>query len=1067
MRPSLPCVFWILPVFCVLVATPSLATCPPDPPPPDCGIDDQFPGGRWDLSQITGSYTLSGDEVFWPFLDDDELWDDYSVDGSLSVQMDGGPSENYLDVECDGTVTGQGKERITGTLSKTADIWYYDEEFCINDPADMEWTVTIERTYSISGNVAGAGQLDLDLSVDEATIDMNGSLAASFDCIFISGSGNLSSFDLSGDTEQVRLSGTVDETAWTWDPTVTPRGAKTWVDDVLHRLALNQTHQYMDNTLSLAPSLDGAAGGQPAKQEHNHYFIQDAVTVTANLSAMAEPKTPVVTSLELEEPSQYLQDVAVDTTVMADIDWRGQSPGQVEFTYGGTTETVAGADTVTWTFDAGESGTTIEAKAIAGSEESEPYTINTPKVTVPGWAGSPGDWSGSGGVRYEGNLNWPVSLETTQTLETIDLFSGLWGISGGASSEFMAVANSSGGAGAGDMSTEADIQFAGNSASFRMEGPNSTTLACDELTTTGSATAQVDGPTWQKTLNPVTLVPGIEASACALNGMLCSAVRSVGVKASASVTLTGSATYTGEGGEIRWDGGSLGGSITGQISAGATLPPPIASVAGVNVYGSATGCIEFQVSPSFELSTLGGELEAGASAHFMGLSAEASETWPFGAGCGGGEAGPLSNGPLSNGPISTGPTSTLWVPADGQLAMAATSENGDLLGIAVWSELPAGQSRPSGDIHYRFYRGGTWGEIRGLTADGDSDVAPTVGFDANGDAVVVYARSTAPLPSTVVDLPAFGNGYELHWARISAATEAPLAQGILTANGLHDFGPRLRRDASDGLHLFWQRADGVDIAGTSAAPASIHVSTWDAAAGSWGPEETVADALEDTFGWSAAAFDGGTMLVGLVVDTDGDFATAEDRELFEVSRQGGTWAGPRQVTVDAVADDSVQAGYDGTGAPVLLWRRGMDVLELRGDLLAAPVTAFTTADPTTDAGVGVEFAHGAMATGEAAGDLVLWPEASTLLLTQRGGDGGPGWATPELWLPTGGAQSVHGVRVEGNELWVAYAVRPFEGDGVTLSPWLEPRFHRGPRAERIFADDFESGNTTAWTKEVQ
>ncbi|MEM8930210.1 MAG: hypothetical protein AAGE94_03500, partial [Acidobacteriota bacterium] len=801
------------------IAIPSAATCPPDPPPPTCDIDSQFPGGRWDISQITGSYTLSGSEVYWPFLDDEELSDDYTTNGTLDVQRMGGESENYLEVECDGTVTGQGRERLTGTISKTANIWYYNSDTCINQPSDMSWTVTIERTYSITGNVSGSGQLDLELSVDQATFDLDGSLAASFDCIFIRGSGTVSSFDVSGDTESVRFSGAPPTDGGSWQPTVTPNGSKTWVDDVLHRLKLSMEHEYQDDTLTLSPSLTGGSGGQPARQEYLEYLIQDAVTVSENLQATAEPKTPVITSMELQEPSRYLSDVDVDTEVRVSIDWRSASPGQVEFTYGSTTETVAGADEVTWTFDAGESGTTIEAKAIAGSEESEPYTINTPKVSLPSWAGSSSDWSGSSGVQYDGMLDWPVSLETTQTLNTIELFTGLWGISGGASSDFQAQANSNGSPGSGEMTTEADIQFAGNSASFRMEGPNTTTLECDQLTTTGSATAQVDGPTWQKTLNPITVVPGIEAGACGLSGLLCGVVRSVGVKASASVTLDGTATYTGEAGDIEWDGGSLGGSITGEISAGATLPPPIASAAGVRVWGSATGCLEFQVAPSLELTTVGGELEAGASATFMGLSTEATETWPFGSGC------------SRRAATRTGAESG-WVPGDGQLAMAVDLIDGELFGAAVWSELPDGQARPSGDIHYRIVRGGTWGPIRSLTADAASDVAPTVAIDADGDLLIVHQRSTASLPTSVADLPTFANSYELHWARVSSTSELPTATGVLTDDALHDVGPRWRRGASGDLHLFWQRVDGVELAGTASAPASIHVASWQADDGS-------------------------------------------------------------------------------------------------------------------------------------------------------------------------------------------------------------------------------------------
>ena len=616
----------------LLVPSSDAASCPADPPPPDCDNGGQFPGGRWDLSQISGSYSFSGSERFYPFLDDPEVYDDYETEGELTVSMLGGSEQNYVDVGCDGTVTGQGREQIAGTITKSPNLAFYDPEFCINEPAEMSWTVTIERTYSITGSVSGSGQLDLDYSIDQATIDFSGSLAASFDCVFIQGSDTFN-LDISGDTEQVQLSGAIDASSTSWSPTFTPRGARTWVDDIAHRIRLDQMHQFQDDTLTLSPSLAGAGGSQPPRQEYNKAFMQNAVTVTDSINATAEPKTPIITSMSLDEPSQYLQDVEAMTRVTAEIDWRGQAPGQVEFTYGSTTETVSGGDSVTWDFDAGESGTTIMAEAVQGSERSEPYTINTPKVTLPGWAGTSSDWSGSSGVQYEATLDWPVSLETTRTLDTISLFTGLWGINGSASSTFNATANSNGSPGSGDMTTSADFQFADKSASLVMSGSNTTTLACDDLTTTGSATATLPVTIWKKTINPVTLVPGVQAAACSLSGFLCGVINSVGIKASADATISGTPTYTGEGAEIQWDGGSLGGSLSGRIGAGASLPPPIASVASINFSGGATGCLEFQVSPDLELQTVGGQLEASASVSFLGMSSSAEETWPFGDGC--------------------------------------------------------------------------------------------------------------------------------------------------------------------------------------------------------------------------------------------------------------------------------------------------------------------------------------------------------------------------------------------------------------------------------------------------
>jgi len=1020
--------------------------CPPDPPPPECDNDGQFLGGRWDLSQISGSYTVSGDEKFWPYLDDVDVFDDYHVDGTLNVSMDGGSSDNYLEVECDGTVSGQLKQRFTGSIDKTADVWYYDPKYCINSPYDMNWTVTVERTVSVSGTVSGYGQLDLDLTVDTATLDVNGSMAASFDCIFIDGSINVMGFDISGDTENVRMSGGYDPDNGSFAPDITPLSGSPWIDDILHRVKLNGDHSYQPGTITVSPSLDAAAGSQPARQEFNDYLLQTAVTISGSVNAQAEPKTPEVTSLELQEPQQYLTDVPVTTDVVAEIDWHGQPPGTVEFTYGGTTETVAGGDSVTWSFDAGEQGTTIEAVAVSGSERSEPYTINVYKVPVPGWAGSASDWSGSSGVSYEATLDWPVSLEATRTLSTISLFTGLWGISGSASSEFNANANSNGSPGSGDLTTEAEFKLAGNGASFSMDGSNQTTLACDELTTTGEATAQLSGGEWQKTLSPFTLVPGLQPIACGLSSLLCGAVNSIGIKGTAEATLDGTATFTGEGGQIEWDGGSLGGTISGKISVGASIPPPLSSVAGAEIWGGATGCMEFSVAPSFDLTTIGGSLDVGASAWFMGASSTTTHEWPFGDAC------------AKQGGVHSEGSSPGWVPADGQLTMAATRSGGVLTGIAVWTETPAGQVRPSGDIRYRTQIDGIWGPITQLTADTHSDVAPTVDFDADGRAVIVYQKSVEPLPTGQADLPAFANGYELHWAVIDPSSAAQISSGRLTTNTLTDFGPRLRRAADGGLHLFWQRATGTEITGTSSDPVSILVSSWDPALGQWDGETAAADGLEHTFGWSTAALSADDMVIGLIIDSDNDYATDDDRELYQITRSGGTWAPPVQVTSDLTADDSVLAGYPSTGDPLLLWRRNAEVWQLRGDLAGNPIAVFTTASPSTDAGIGIEFSAGAIAADEV-GVSVLWSEGIAALLTEHLATD-PGFEVPSAPFHTGSSESVHFLRRMGSRLVSGYAVRPFIGDSA-LDPWVEPRFAELQDPE-VFADGFESGDTSEW-----
>jgi len=369
------------------------AACVDPPPPPTCDVEGQFIGGRWDLSQLSGQYSVSGSESFRPFIDD-SLTDEYQTSGSLSVTLLGGSQDNYVDVACDGSVTGRGRERISGSLTKSPNIWYYNPDTCIGFPATMSWSLDIERSYLISGSVSGSGQLDLTYEVDSASLDFQGLMAQSYDCVFISAQRSFV-LDIHGDSEQVRLAGGYDPDAGTFSPTITHIGGKSWLDAALHGIALNQTHDFDESTIQLAPSFQGAGAAQSMPQTYNQYLAQNGITLSATLQASAEPKQPKIELMRLQAPAQYLRDVSVDTEVEVEIDWRGKPPGSVEFTYGTQSATVAGSNVVTWTFDAGDEADTITAVARQGSEESLPHTINAPKVSVPEWAGSAADWSGN------------------------------------------------------------------------------------------------------------------------------------------------------------------------------------------------------------------------------------------------------------------------------------------------------------------------------------------------------------------------------------------------------------------------------------------------------------------------------------------------------------------------------------------------------------------------------------------------------------------------------------------------------------------------------------------------
>lgn len=1030
-------------------APPAQALSCPTLPPPDCAVDAQFASGRWDLSSISGAYTLTGLEEFDVYAGDPDAGgvfiDDYQTDGTLAVQMIGGPTENYIDVACDGSVTGQASERITGTIDKIAQhpFDHWNGDFCFPVPYDMNWTVTIERSYSITGDVTGSGILELDYDVQDATIQASGNYAWSDDCIFeedpMSG---LENFDLAGDIEQVLLSGPYDPSSGTWQPTVSPRSGPSWLDDVLHRLQVNGANtDYLEPPYQ--PVLMPPGSTQPSPQKHNVFFIQDAVAVSGDIELQADPTRPEITDLFLTEPVAFLSSVTAMTQVVATIDWRGQPPGSVRFTYGGTTETVAGSSTVPWDFDAGEPGTSITAVAIAASgEESLSYSVATPKVGLSAWAGSPGDWTGSSGVSYTGNLDWPVTFDASRGIGGMPLFDGNYGFSGGVSSDYIARANSNGSPGGGSLTFTVSAEFAGRGSSLTMEGDNTTTLSCTDLTTEGSGSASLPPASWQKTVNPLTVIPGLEAAACALSGFLCDVIGSFGIKGSANASLGGSADYAGDSGPLQWTGGALNGSLGGGISFGAGLPTPIGSIAGVRVYGSATGCIDVQVAPSPGINTLGGSLEAGASVNFLGASASVDETLPFGDGCG---RMALPDAARGGG----------WVEVDGQPAMDAVVDARGILGAVAWSALPAGQARPHGRIDVRLFENLSWGDTVSIDLAGDAARAPVVAFDDSGQLLVVYMRNALAAPADPFDptaQAAYANGYELAWSTIDAATGSVTASGVLTQNATTDFGPSLVRDASGRLHLFWQRADGIEITGTPASPTSLHTMQWTAGTG-WSAEETVVTGLAWTFGWTAAAHAADERTVVWVEDGDADYRTEGDREVFAVGSDAGGWSAPVALSSNALVDDSPHAYYDSLGVPMVLWRSGNQVVS-GSPSGGGSVLAFTTPDPSMDDGISAAFARARVAGGERPG--VAWSEDGLLWASTLEG---AGWSVPERIGATDHPDDLQTERArQAQSLVQVPGIRVF---GVIESPPglagrdapTEPRFLV---FDEVFVDGFES-----------
>jgi hypothetical protein len=596
-------------------------------------------------------------------------------------------------------------------------------------------------------------------------------------------------------------------------------------------------------------------------------------------------------------------------------------------------------------------------------------------------------------VVYTGEVNWPISLQTTQTLNTISLLSGIWGFQGSLSSTLGMEARSSGAPGRGEFQLDAGFSLPTGSRDFSLQGATETTLACDGLTMSGQAGAEFPLVRWEQSLNPLQAIPGAASALCSLGSFMCALTESFGLHAEAQVTLGGNAEYGNTAEAIQFTGGNLGGDIEARFGV-SIVPPPLNKIATLNVEGGGTGCLEFQVAPAIELNNVGGEVFVALDAGVLFLGeTRVEETWPFGGGCSGRH---LPDGPTIRGAGG--------VPRDAQLAMSLSPAGA---GAAAWSAVPVGQSRPSGDIVVDLIDAQGGSTRVSLTDDPEADFGPVTGFDADGNLLVCHQRNPAlPLPTSIADLDTFAAGFEIACGSVTPEGNVAVPSTLQTNNGDLDFGPTLAADVHGMQHLFWQRTDGTNFTGSAASPASLWTQSWDGAG--WSPAEAIATGLTGVFGWTAAAHDADVALIAISADTDNDLQTSNDREIQVVERSVGGWTAPIPITANAVADLDPIAGHDCSGQPVVLWRRDTEVLGVIGNLTGAPETVVGA-----DLDVGPGFAEARLACKDDVLHLV-WVQAVDLWAVTRVQDA---WSAPER---------INGADSDVNRLLALRVDRPFE-----------------------------------------
>jgi hypothetical protein len=322
---------------------------------------------------------------------------------------------------------------------------------------------------------------------------------------------------------------------------------------------------------------------------------------------------------------------------------------------------------------------------------------------------------------------------------------------------------------------------------------------------------------------------------------------------------------------------------------------------------------------------------------------------------------------VSNGRTGFGLTETVLVEnaALDARPQLATGPNGQM--ALVWNGV---SKRGAADaVSLRLFDGATWGTPIPVSRPERPSFTPVAAFAANGNLLIAWAEAQTDPDSAGLTV-AFARSLDIAWAEVLPTTGQIARRGFVTSDDVMDFAPRLRAAGDGSLWLVWQRSPAANIAGTTAAPNQWNAAAWTGSA--WTAPETAGQNGVGTLFWDVAAVDAHHLWLVSDIDTDGNFATSSDREIYLYKRTAAGWAAPIRLTNNAVIDSGPLLSLTTAGQPVVAWRQGDSILGLVGD------PANTQPQIWFDASVGVGplLGAGRLLVGADGARAMLWAEGT-------------------------------------------------------------------------------------------
>jgi hypothetical protein len=220
------------------------------------------------------------------------------------------------------------------------------------------------------------------------------------------------------------------------------------------------------------------------------------------------------------------------------------------------------------------------------------------------------------------------------------------------------------------------------------------------------------------------------------------------------------------------------------------------------------------------------------------------------------------------------------------------------------------------------WTGSDWTDPVPVADDGTADFHPKmIGFQ-DGSAVAIWEDIKTPLPDSV-SYDEFISNLEISAAIYDPATGTWSQKQRLTDNNFMDRSPIISGPGRNNVIAVWIANTQNDDLGSAGAPNQILYAKFDGT--SWSTPAVIASVDKPILKYSLA-YNGTKGYLVMSLDVDGSYSTVDDRELYYIEYDNGTWGNLTQLTNDSIVDDNPQIAFDKEGNLIMVWMKGQNVV---------------------------------------------------------------------------------------------------------------------------------------------